>query len=214
MFRTLAPESQSKVSHLYNGVDTAYFEPVLDCSNPYGAGELSLVFTGAMDYWANVDAVTWFAREVFPKVIHVVPNARFYIVGGRPTTAVLALDHLNGVQVTGAVDDIRPYLRHAVAAVAPLRIARGLQNKVLEAMAMGKPVITTTAAMEGINAGVEFASLTADDPEHLADISIDVLQGRLGNGLGECGRDYIVTHHDWSATIKPLEAILKGKESS
>jgi len=107
-------------------------------ANPYSEGENVLVFTGAMDYWPNVDAVTWFAQEIFPAIHAARPQTRFYIVGSRPTPAVCELTKLPGVTVTGTVADIRPYLAHARFAVAPLRIARGLQNKVLEAMAMLK----------------------------------------------------------------------------
>jgi hypothetical protein len=109
-----------------------------------------VVFTGAMDYWANVDAVGWFACEVFPRVRSSFPQARFYIVGARPARAVRDLARLPGVRVTGAVPDIRPYLAHSRAAVAPLRIARGVQNKVLEAMAMARPVVASPQAVAGI----------------------------------------------------------------
>jgi polysaccharide biosynthesis protein PslH len=98
-----------------------------------------VVFTGAMDYWPNIDAVSWFADRIFPAIRAAVPAAQFTIVGSRPTEAVLALARQPGVIVTGSVPDVRPWLAHAACAVAPLRIARGVQNKVLEAMAMARP---------------------------------------------------------------------------
>jgi sugar transferase (PEP-CTERM/EpsH1 system associated) len=212
LFRTLAPECAAKVSHYENGVDAARFAPEHAFASPYPPGERVLVFTGAMDYWANVDAVVWFAREVMPEVARAVPAARFYIVGGRPTPAVRALAALPNVIVTGTVPEIRSYLAHAAAAVAPLRIARGVQNKVLEAMAMAKPVIATPAALEGIGCGPEFAALVADDPTALARIAVAVLQGRLGSDLGRQGRDYVVRCHDWSRTVSPLDTLLERGE--
>lgn len=212
LFRKLAPESASSVTHFDNGVDASYFAPEHTLPSPYAANERALVFTGAMDYWANIDAVVWFAHEVMPTVLRAVPDARFYIVGGRPGAAVRALDQLSGITVTGAIPDIRPYLAHAAAAVAPMRIARGLQNKVLEAMAMAKPVIATPAAMEGISCGPEFSTLVADDPARLADISVALLQARLGGDLGARGRAYVLHHHDWARTVQPLTALFEDRD--
>ncbi|MCC6201473.1 MAG: TIGR03087 family PEP-CTERM/XrtA system glycosyltransferase [Gammaproteobacteria bacterium] len=209
LFRQLAPESAARVSHYDNGVDAGYFNPEHNYPSPYADGDLPLVFTGAMDYWANVDAVVWFAREVFPRVLQAVPAARFVIVGGRPAAAVQTLARLPGVTVTGAIRDIRPYVAHAIAAVAPMRIARGLQNKVLEAMAMAKPVIATPAAMEGISAGPEFAALVADAPAALATIAIEVLRGGLGATLGALGRNHVMRCHDWTRTVQPLTDLLE-----
>ena len=104
-----------------------------------------------MDYWPNVDAVTWFATDVLPALVARVPSIRFTIVGMRPTPAVQALAGKH-VVVTGTVPDVRPYLAHAAVVVAPLRIARGVQNKVLEAMAMGRPVVASAACAGGIDA--------------------------------------------------------------
>ncbi|HRZ05528.1 MAG TPA: TIGR03087 family PEP-CTERM/XrtA system glycosyltransferase [Candidatus Competibacteraceae bacterium] len=151
LFCRLAPEVPAeKVLTVANGVDTDYFNPDREYPNPYPAEERVLVFTGAMDYWANVDAVEWFARTVFPEIHRAAPDSRFYIVGARPAATVQQLTTVPGVRVTGTVPDVRPYIAHAEFSVAPLRIARGVQNKVLEAMAMGKPVLATSAALEGI----------------------------------------------------------------
>ncbi len=149
LFKKLAPKVSEKVTHINNGVDTDYFSPEQTFASPYPVHEDVIVFTGAMDYWANVDAVKWFAEDVFSGIIQKYPAVKFYIVGSRPSKEVEALAN-NTVVVTGAVADVRPYLAHAKLAVAPLRIARGIQNKVLEAMAMGKYIIATSAAMEGI----------------------------------------------------------------
>jgi sugar transferase (PEP-CTERM/EpsH1 system associated) len=152
LFKTLAPMSAVKIGFVNNGVDTDFFDPELDFSSPFTHDELSIVFTGAMDYWANVDAVVWFAQQVMPWIRQRQPEAKFYIVGSKPTRAVqqLAGDDPN-IIVTGRVEDVRPYILHASVIVAPLRIARGVQNKVLEAMAMAKPVVVTSAAMEGVS---------------------------------------------------------------
>ena len=105
-----------------------------------------------MDYHANVDGVTWFCQNIFPGIKKQYPNACFYIVGSNPHSDVCALTKIDGVHVTGFVDDIRPYYKMADVCVIPLRLARGVQNKVLEAMAMAKPVVTTSAAIQGITA--------------------------------------------------------------
>jgi len=149
-FRRQLPESAGKVHGIPNGVDTQYWNPQLDCSNPYRQGERVVVFVGAMDYRANVDAVQWFAREVWPRIFARCQDARFYIVGSKPTASVRALAELAGVMVTGRVEDVRPYLAHAHVVAAPLRIARGIQNKVLEALAMEKVLLATPEAYEGI----------------------------------------------------------------
>lgn len=135
-----------------NGVDLEYFRPATPPPPPPPAGG-RIVFLGAMDYRPNVDAVTWFTREVWPRVRAVRPEATFEIVGRRPTPAVSALHGRDGVTVTGAVPDVRPHLAAAHVAATPLRIARGLQNKVLEAMAAGVPVVASPAAAEGSAAG-------------------------------------------------------------
>lgn len=209
LFRQLTPEVATPVTYVNNGVDTEYFHPGYDYPNPYRADQKVLVFTGAMDYWANVDAVCWFAREVFPEVRDKIPEAGFFIVGARPTEAVCRLDRLSGVQVTGAVQDIRPYLAHACAAVAPMRIARGIQNKVLEAMAMGKPVLATPAAMEGIRLDPELESLMADRPESLAEKTIELLLQGDGTGLGRRGRECVVAHYSWMENLRRFEELLE-----
>jgi sugar transferase (PEP-CTERM/EpsH1 system associated) len=150
LFKKLSPSATAKIDHINNGVDTDFFSPDLSFQSPYINNEEALVFTGAMDYWANIDAVCWFGKDIFPQLEKRHPHLKFYIVGGKPSKEVQALAANPKIIVTGRVDDVRPYVAHAKLAVAPLRIARGIQNKVLEAMAMGKPIIATTAAMEGI----------------------------------------------------------------
>jgi len=150
LFRRQVPEYAERIGAFGNGVDTDYFKPDEPLPNPYSPDTPALVFTGAMDYWPNIDAVCWFARAVLPSLQRDQSDLQFWIVGGKPSTEVRALADLPGVFVTGRVPDVRPYLQHALAAVAPMRIARGVQNKVLEAMAMGQPVLASPEALEGI----------------------------------------------------------------
>lgn len=207
LFKQLAPESTAKTGFFNNGVDTDYFSPTRSYPNPYPADALPLVFTGAMDYWPNVDAVQWFAREILPPVLAQNPGARFYIVGSRPTAAVRALAELPGVVVAGMVPDIRPYLAHARLAVAPLRIARGIQNKVLEAMAMAKPVIASAQALEGITAHTgEEVLLARDSDEFIATISA-LLQRPL-DGIGKAARVRVLADYTWEHNLKRVDELL------
>lgn len=202
LFTSLAPESAKRVIHINNGVDTDHFSPDMDFPSPYPAGADVLAFTGAMDYWANVDAVTWFADDIFPRILARHPNAQFCVVGARPTPAVRALGKRPGIMVTGTVDDVRPYIAHALACVAPLRIARGVQNKVLEALAMGKPVIATAAAMAGIETSAEVNPLTADHPHEFAEHAVQLLSNRHRQSTDDAARNWITEHYDWSCNIE------------
>ncbi len=214
LFRRLAPEASDRVHAVHNGVDTDYFSPANPYANPYGEGEQVLAFTGAMDYWANVDAVTWFARQVFPHISQALPQARFYIVGARPTPAVRQLGRLPGVQVTGAVRDIRPYLAHARAAVAPLRIARGVQNKVLEALSMAKPVLATQAAMDGIHHAPDQARWVAEEPLALADLASRLLRDEIQPAMGEAGRAWVVRHYSWAENLERIVRLLETADTA
>ena len=209
MFKQLASECADKVFSFSNGVDTETFSPKQAFVSPYAADEEVLVFTGAMDYWANVDAVSWFAREVWPAVQHAHPRARFYIVGSRPSTAVQALAKLDGIVVTGSVPDTRPYIAHAKLALAPLRIARGIQNKVLEAMAMAKPTLVTSQALEGIAAQVGTEILVADDARTFQQHIRDVMAG-LYPKMGESARERVLCDFSWSGNLRVVDALLKN----
>ena len=205
LFKQLAPDSTGRVHALNNGVDTDYFSPAHADQNPYPETEQPLVFTGAMDYWANVDAVIWFVRKVLPLVRQAEPHAHFYIVGARPTAEVSKLADIDGVTVTGAVKEIRPFLKYAVAAVAPMRIARGIQNKVLEALAMSKPVIATSAAMEGISGGDE--QWICDTPEHFAEQCLAALQTQA-EPINQAGRELVMNEFNWDNNLQKLECLL------
>ena len=208
LFKKLAPEVSDKVMPVNNGVDTDYFSPELTLATPYPGDEDVIVFTGAMDYWANVDAVKWFAEAVFPHITQNYPTVKFYIVGSRPSKEVAALAS-DSVVVTGAVADVRPYLAHAKLAVAPLRIARGIQNKVLEAMAMGKYVIATSAAMEGIPYD-ETLDVSVGD-------TIEIMASQIGVQLekqspliaSNRNRDFVKATFSWEQNLNRLLTLLQ-----
>jgi sugar transferase (PEP-CTERM/EpsH1 system associated) len=207
ILRSIAPCSGDRVAVLPNGVDAEYFDPGRCYDNPFQSGGRRIVFTGAMDYHANVDAVTWFARDVFPTVRRRLPDAVFVIVGSNPTLAVRQLASLPGVEVTRRVPDVRPYLAHASAVVAPLRIARGVQNKVLEALAMARPVIATENALQGIPDAGLAGVITPADPGAFADAVITSLEAALAEPRG---RAFVLDRFVWKAQASKLAAYFSG----
>jgi sugar transferase (PEP-CTERM/EpsH1 system associated) len=210
MFKALAPESAYKIGFYNNGVNTVYFAPDDGLPNPYSEGERALVFTGAMDYWPNIDAVTWFASEIFPQMRAREPDLHFYIVGSSPADVVSRLARLPGVTVTGRVEDVRPYLQYGLAAVAPMRIARGVQNKVLEAMAMEKPVIVSSKGLEGIDAVHGEHVLLADTPhEYLA--CLQQLMDGAQVQMGHKARQRISLHFNWDENLPEVVYLLAGQ---
>ena len=209
LFNDSLPEGIAPAAALPNGVDLDYFAPEVDLESPYEAEEQAMVFTGVMNYWPNVDAVRWFADEVFPTILAALPQARFYIVGMRPTPEVEDLGKRDGIVVTGAVPDVRPYVAHAAAAVAPLRVARGVQNKVIEAMAMGKPVLATPQAAEGLGYMTEDELVVIDDPNQLAQHAIGLLQGQISQPSGCAARAKVEQAYSWSGQLSRLNDLLK-----
>jgi sugar transferase (PEP-CTERM/EpsH1 system associated) len=210
LFCKLAPECAPKVHYAQNGVDTDYFAPDPGRASPFRPGEEAIVFTGAMDYWPNIDAVTWFATDVMPRIVAVRPAARFYIVGMQPAPAVTALARDASITVTGLVPDTRPYLQHARAVVAPLRVARGIQNKVLEGMAMGRPVVVSAPAAEGIDAvsGSDFE--IASDAEHFAARALALMDDEAkSRRMGESARARVIAAYSWSANLMPFASLLE-----
>lgn len=148
LFKKLSPNVTKPIMSVSNGVDSQFFNPHLKYPNPYHGTKRRILFTGLMNYWPNIDAVVWFVKYVF-NTLQRDSEIEFYIVGANPTKVIFQLSRKN-VIVTGRVPDIRPYLKHADIIVAPLRIAQGLQNKVLEAMCMNKPIVASVQALEGI----------------------------------------------------------------
>jgi sugar transferase (PEP-CTERM/EpsH1 system associated) len=208
LFRRLAPEVGHKVDHFCNGVDADYFSPHILHRSPFPAGQRHIVFTGAMDYWPNIEAVDWFARLVLPTLQLTYPNLGFAIVGARPAPAVTALGRLPGVLVTGSVPDTRPYLAHATVAVAPLRIARGVQNKVLEAMSMQKTIVVSPQALEGIAARDGNELLVADGAGQFIEQLGKVLAAPPNRALGLAARARILADYSWESNLSHLSNIL------
>lgn len=193
---------REKIHPVVNGVDTSYFDP--GETGP-GDDEGGLVFTGTMDYKPNVEAVVWFVRNVFGKLKAEFPELTFDIVGRDPTPAVRQLSAVEGVTVTGSVPDVRPYLKKARVAVVPLTIARGIQNKVLEAMAMGKATVLSKQALEGIEATPGESVLTAEDEDQWTRAVVHLLEEKDRRKLlGERARQVVVDAYSWEARLAPM----------
>ncbi|MCB1923688.1 MAG: TIGR03087 family PEP-CTERM/XrtA system glycosyltransferase [Gammaproteobacteria bacterium] len=207
LFRGLAPESAAKTTYRIQGVDSAFFDPAQAFDDPYPDGVPTLVFTGAMDYWPNVDAVRWFVADAMPAIRAAVPAAQFYIVGRHPAPEVQKLAEQAGVHVTGGVPDVRPYLAHARAAVLPLRIARGIQNKVLEAMAMQLAVIATPGAMTGIQPYPGFEPTISEDMGVLVEAAITRL--REPREASPAARACVLERYDWNANLQRIGRLLE-----
>ena len=210
-FRKLVPESAARVHGIANGVDAGYWDPDRVCSTPYQSGERVLVFVGAMDYRANVDAASWFAHEVWPRIAAQRPDARFYVVGSKPTAAVCALEQLAGITVTGRVEDVRPYLAHAHVVAAPLRIARGVQNKVLEALAMEKVLLATPEAYEGIADFAGRLGCIDGSPDVMAAEAMRWLDAPQPVRVPEA-RAEVLSRYDWVRSLDMYESVLTGAQ--
>jgi sugar transferase (PEP-CTERM/EpsH1 system associated) len=212
LFRTFSSEKyHHKIYTLSNGVDTEYFSPnaKFDLTDLPELTSPSICFTGAMDYWANVDAVVWFCQEVWPLVLKKHSNCYFYIVGGKPPLKVKQLEEITGVIVTGRVPDVRPYIENSSLAVAPMRIARGVQNKVLEAMAMAKPVVMTSMAQEGIAVDDVQTELIHDEPINMAN-SINKLLSQKSVDFS-ANRQWIIDRYSWEGALHKLPNLLALK---
>lgn len=210
-FAELAPDCADRLGHVDNGVDLARLDPAEAHPNPYRGGAPAIVFVGTMGYRPNVEAVVWFADEVLP-LLRAAPLPggvlpEFHIVGANPAPAVQALAQREGIHVTGGVPDVRPFVQHAAVSVAPLRIARGIQNKVLEAMALARPVVASPQAFEGVRATPGRDLLVADGAAETAARVREVLAG-AHPGLGAAARAAVAAAHDWNATLAGLDALL------
>jgi len=207
-FKSLTGESLIKIDYFYNGVDTDYFSPQHSFASPFQDYEKAIVFTGAMDYWANVDAVIWFAQQIFPYLYAQDRNARFYIVGARPSAAVHDLAQQKGVVVTGRVPDVRPFLAHSSFSVAPMRIARGIQNKVLEAMAMGCRVLLTSQGAEGISAQNGSEWLVADSVSDMQASASALLEQNTYEDMGKKARVFVEKNFNWDVNLSRFDKVL------
>jgi sugar transferase (PEP-CTERM/EpsH1 system associated) len=203
-FRRLVSPCQA-LTPILNGVDGDLFQPSGERYDPN-----TLVFTGAMDYFANVEAVSYFAREILPRICSVMPDVKFYVVGSNPADELYALARGNpNIVVTGYVDQVQPYMAKAAVFVAPMRIARGVQNKILEAMAMGVPVVTSSLGFEGISAVPGRNLFVEDEAEDFARRVVSLMtnpalrQEISCNGLRIVGENY-----NWATNLKELDRVL------
>lgn len=209
-FLTFAPELKGCVTHVENGVDTLYFKPAESGIDPYSGCKKTIVFTGAMDYWPNIEAVERFCTDVMPPLLDADPDWHFYIVGSNPDRRVLALEGRHGTHVIGRVDDMRPWLGHATVVVAPMQIARGVQNKVLEAMAMGRPLVASSQALEGIGAADKNGVLLASTPDEYVRAITDVAKGESLTD-SDRARAFVEQHFSWNRNANRLAALIEGE---
>ncbi len=203
LFYDLYPKARN-VKIIPNGVDYEYFSPKADTEKNH-----RLMFAGAMDYHANIDGVEWFCRDILPNIQQIHPDIEFYIVGSKPAAKVLELSKQKGVFVTGFVEDIREYYDSAQICTIPLRLARGVQNKVLEAMAMGKAVVATSAAIRGIMPVAEDCLLIADTEKAFAEKVLLLLEDvTLRKTLGNNAREFVMQRYCWENNMRKAEEIL------
>ncbi|QQE13797.1 glycosyltransferase [Planctomycetota bacterium] len=188
-----------------NGVDLDFFKPTPDP----GPNNFNIAFTGVLDYKPNIDAVIWFATQVMPTLRSRIPQASFTVIGKRPTQAVLDLHEYQNTQVLGEVPDIRPHLQSAAVIVAPLKIAPGVQNKILEAMATQRTVVCTPAAAKGIDAMIGRDLHTAKTAMEYVDLIQRLLtypEERIA--ISKSARHCVEQTYDWSAVLTPLTHFL------
>lgn len=195
-----------RVHVVENGIDTVFFDPSAAFKRIETTGAL-IVFTGQMDYRPNIEAVTWFVDTILPHIRVAHPSARFAIVGRNPTDAVKALARQPGVIVTGEVADVRGWLAAAAVVVAPLKLARGVQNKVLEAMAMARPVVASTAAAEGIDHAdtIMTGGTVGEIAEEVNRLLADPVKAAA---LGAAGREQVIARYGWDARLAVLDGIM------
>lgn len=193
-----------------NGVDYEHFQPRAELPKDSAV----IVFLGRMDYFPNADGVQYFAREIFPLILRAHPHAKLRIVGSNPTRNVRNLANIAGISVTGHVPDVRPYLQDAAVAVAPLRIARGTQNKILQFLSMGIPVVATPEAARGVQAIPGKHLAVAGMPEHFAQRVVAFLGSpQLQRDFADAGRGHLQTVHSWPLSMQVLDDVLeRGRE--
>ncbi|EAQ30319.1 Glycosyl transferase, group 1 [Erythrobacter sp. NAP1] len=207
--------SMARVKVIGNGIDAHAFDPakVVPYQALSGAEGPTFVFTGQMDYPPNEAAALWAIAEFLPAIQQLQPMAQFHVVGRNPTKALLARDGVSGAKVWGEVPDVRPFLAAATCVVAPLTIARGVQNKVLEAMAMARPVLLTPQAATGIDAqdGRDWLVCEANAASMAARASRIIETPAVADKVGKAARQFVLENHSWDAMLSPLEALVKGK---
>lgn len=213
--RLTAPET-ANVQVIGNGIDAALFDPAATAPHPILAGQQGphFVFTGQMDYRPNEQAALWVIEALLPVLRQRLPQAMFHVVGRNPTRALMAHHGAPGVHIWGEVPDVRPFIAAADAVLAPLLIARGVQNKVLEAMAMAKPVVLTPDAATGIAAqdGAQWLVCPPDPQVMTGRIAGLLADPDAAARIGAAARRFVCDHHAWEAMLAPLAGLL-GKDA-
>jgi sugar transferase (PEP-CTERM/EpsH1 system associated) len=208
----LADPAGVDVQVIGNGIDAAVFDPAATIPHPALAGEGGphFIFTGQMDYRPNEQAALWVIETLLPALRARLPGAMFHVVGRNPTAKLMAADRAPGVRVWGAVPDVRPFIAAADAVLAPLLIARGVQNKVLEAMAMARPVVLTPEAATGIAAddGAHWLVCPPDAPAMAERIAALLADREAAARLGTAARQFVLDHHGWDAMLAPLAGLI------
>lgn len=205
IFHKMVPDVQTAV--IPNGVDSEYFRP---SGNPCSRAP-TVIFTGALDYFPNADGVCHFSETIFPLVRRQVPDVRFLVVGRRPCRAVLRLNRQPGITVVGDVPDVRPYMHEAHVAVVPLRIGRGIQNKILEAMAMSLPVVAKPMPAQGIGARVGVDWFVEEEPEAFAERVLRLLNDPAARAqVGHHARAFVEDRHSWRQILQSVENLVEG----
>ena len=205
--RILISNLQSPISVIPNGVDTEFYVPSEQvCAKPLA--DRALVFTGKMDFRPNIDAMIWFCAEILPRVRTEMPLAHLVIVGQKPAPRIRALKQQPGIEVTGWVADTRPYIADAAIYVVPLRMGSGTRLKVLEAMAMGKAIVSTTRGVEGIALTPGREAITADTPAEFARAVIGLVRDpERRRALGYAARALVKEKYDWRKIVPEFEPV-------
>ena len=213
----LSDLSQVSVHAIGNGIDSELFDPAKVQPHPelLGAKGPHFVFTGQMNYRPNEQAALWAIKEFMPALRQVHPEAMFHVVGRAPTDALIAHEGTPGIRIWGEVADVRPFIAGATCVLAPLLIARGVQNKVLEAMAMARPVLLTPQAATGIAAidGEHWLVVEANAQQMVERFEI-LTQADNAERIAKAARQFVLTHHAWDAMLSPLESLIAQSEGS
>jgi sugar transferase (PEP-CTERM/EpsH1 system associated) len=208
LFRTQSGLGPDRVHALDNGIDVSRFDPQV--FKHIDSAEPMIVFTGQMDYRPNVEAVEYFARRTFPAIRAKHPHTLFAIVGRNPTPSVQKLAEVKGVMVVGEVPDARPWIAAATVVVAPMDIARGVQNKILEAMAMARPVVASPAAFEGIDATPGKHLLVAQGYDMANAVSNLIANPQYAAEIGQAARARMIERYDWITQLRALDGMIEA----
>jgi len=204
-FGRLYPDAVRTPMHtVQTGVDTSYFTPM-----PSTERRGHLVFTGSMDWLPNEDGMTYFVRDILPRIRQVEPDVTLSIIGRTPTPAVRRLAEQAGIEVTGRVDDVRPHVAAGEVYIVPLRIGGGTRLKIFEAMSMGKAVVSTTVGAEGLPVTHGRDIIIADEPARFAQAVIHMIRDRdARRQIEEAARRLVVERYDWGAVATNFEEAL------